>query len=122
MKKNTEPAPNLLDYIPARSLQWETIGENEQVVLLVPKFRKGILAKVLMPRIPKPNIKVKLDQYGSYFWRMCDGNTTVFSIAEKMKEKFGDDFDPHYGRIKSFMSQMIQDKFLTITNDSITNS
>ncbi len=121
MKKQTEPAPNLMDFIPTRSLQWETIGED-QVVLLVPKFREGILAKLLNPRISKPNIKVKLDAYGSYFWKLCDGKTTVFGISEKMKEKFGEDFDPHYGRVKSFMTQLIQDKFITITNDSQTNS
>ncbi|TAK53319.1 MAG: PqqD family protein [Bacteroidetes bacterium] len=112
MAKKQEAQVNLLELKPKRNLQWEHEG-NDIVVLLVPKFRKGLLATWLQPKLPKPYIKVKLDEIGSYFWNLCDGNTTVLDISEKMKTKFGEEFDPKYERVGKFVTQLSHDKFLT---------
>jgi len=105
---------NLLDLKPRRNLQWET-QENGSVVLLVPKFRKGFLAKLLSERITKPNFRVKLDPYGSYAWNVCDGNTTVGEIAEKMSAEFGQEFDQPYERTGKFVQKLLIDDFLIIS-------
>jgi hypothetical protein len=118
IKKQKENAQNLLDLQPARALKWETEG-NGQVVLLVPKFRKGPLATWLMPRITIQNIRVKLDEHGSFVWKLCDGKTTVYTISEKIKEKFGDDFDPNYERVGKFITQLTRDKFLALGEQPI---
>jgi len=115
MKKTKDPSLNLLDLKPTRSLQWETEG-NEQVVLLVPKFRNGFSAKWIMPRLTHPFIRVKLDEQGSVVWNLCDGNSTIFDIANKLKEKFGEDFDPQYERIRRFIMQLAKDDFLVFDN------
>ncbi len=113
MKSRIKKGQNILDLKPARTLEWETAG-NEQVILLVPKFRRGFLANWLQPRLSKPFIKVKLDDHGSFFWNQCDGKTTVFEIAGKMKERFGENFDPGYRRVGKFVSQLISDDFLHV--------
>ncbi len=102
---------NLLDLKPVRNLEWET-KENDLIVLLVPKFRNRVLLRYLLPRLAKPNIRVELDGYGSFLWQQCDGAATVFEIAQRMKTKFGDEFDPSYERIGSFVRQMLRNDFI----------
>jgi hypothetical protein len=102
---------NLLELKPIRNLKWET-GDKNETILLVPKFKNRYLLKWLVPRLKKQNFKVKLDEFGSFVWNHCDGNNTVGEIAEKMKIKFGEDFDPTCERIGKFVSQMIRDSFV----------
>ena len=106
---------NLLELKPARNLKWE-VGENGEVILLVPKFQNRFLVKNLMPRIKRPFFKIKLDNYGSLIWNSCDGNTTVGEMSDKLKETFGASFDPSYERIGKFVNQLVRDKFLSIPN------
>ncbi len=107
---------NLLDLKPIRNLKWET-GVKSETILLVPKFKNRFLVKWLVPRLKKPNFKVKLDEVGSFVWNHCDGNITVGEMAEKMKFRFGEDFDPTFERIGRFVSQMIRDGFVIIKDE-----
>jgi hypothetical protein len=110
MKKDAGTV-NLLELKPKRNSEWET-GENDQVVLLVPKFREGFLGKWVQPRLSRPYYRVKLDAYGSYIWRACDGNTTVFEIAATMKDKFKEDLESLYERIGKFVRRLDESKFV----------
>lgn len=110
MKKDAETV-NLLELRPKRNSEWET-GENDQVVLLVPKFRGGFLGKWVQPRLSRPYYRVKLDAYGSYIWRACDGNTTVFEIAAAMKDRFKEDLESLYERIGKFIRRLDESKFV----------
>jgi len=67
-----------------------------------------------MPNIKKPFFHIKLDEHGSFIWNHCDGNTTIGEISDKMKEKFGENFDPTYERIGKFVNQLVRDRFLVI--------
>lgn len=106
---------NLLELKPARNLQSET-GEKGEIILLVPKFHNRYLVKYIMPHIRKPYFRIKLDEYGSFIWNFCDGNTTVGEISDGMRKKFGDNFDTTYERIGKFVNQLVRDKFLMIEN------
>ncbi|MBI5215776.1 MAG: PqqD family protein [Ignavibacteriae bacterium] len=109
--KKQESQLNLLDIKPIRNLKWET-EENGIVVLLVPKFRTGAISRWLMTKLPKPYIKVKLDERGSFVWTQCDGNTTVGDIAIKMGGAFNETPDSMYERTGKFVNQLLRDKFL----------
>ncbi len=113
MKKEAAQTINLLELRPKRNIQWET-GENGQVVLLVPKFRNGFLAKWVQPRLSRSHYRVKLDAYGSFIWNACDGNTTVFEIADTMKDKFKEDLGSLYDRIGKFVRRLDESKFVLI--------
>jgi len=114
-KSNKVQTVNLLELKPSRNLKWET-GEKNEVILFVPKFKNNFLVKYVMPNIKKPYFHIKLDDHGSFIWHHCDGNTTVGEISDKMKEKFGENFDPTYDRIGTFVNQLIRDKFLILDN------
>jgi hypothetical protein len=84
------------------------------VVLLIPKFNKGFLAKWLMPRLKHPNIRIKLDTFGSFVWKHFDGSTPISIIGEKMKSEFGESVEPVFKRIGIFLQKLEKEKFITI--------
>jgi hypothetical protein len=57
---------------------------------------------------------VKLDAYGSFIWRACDGNTTVFEIAATMKDTFKEDLELLYERIGKFIRRLDESRFVLI--------
>lgn len=104
---------NLLEIKPVRNLEWE-IEPNGFVVLLVPKFRNKYLVKYILPHLHKPHFRVKLDEYGSFIWKMIDGKTTVGEISEKLTVTYGENFDPNYERIGKFIASLAYNKFLLL--------
>lgn len=113
MKKDIAQTINLLELRPMRNIKWET-GEQDQVVLLVPKFRSGFLARWVQPRLSRPYYRVKLDAYGSFIWNACDGNRTVSEIADVMKDKFKENLESLYDRIGKFVRRLDESKFVLI--------
>jgi hypothetical protein len=104
---------NLLDLKPTRNLEWET-GEKDIIVLLIPKFHNKFLVKYVTPNLKHPFFHIKLDEYGSLIWNMCDGNTTIGQISDELTKVYGENFDPSFQRISNFFSQLIRDKFVVV--------
>lgn len=119
MVKRKSETLNLLDIKPQRNLRWQS-DEESLVVLLVPKFRSRFAQRWLVPHLPKPDIRVTLDTFGSYVWSRCDGKTTIMDIGKQMAEKFNEPLNPLYDRIGFFIQHLVRDKFLLLhpTNDS----
>jgi len=119
-KRRTEPdesGPNLLDLRPRHGLEWEAI-DGGRVVLLVPKFTHPFWVRHLMPRLRKPYIRVKLDDYGSHLWLHCDGEATVEAIGEAMKARFGDSVEPLYERMATFILRLEKEKWLVLDRET----
>lgn len=106
---------NLLELKPLRNLEWEE-GENDTVVLLIPKFRHPLMKRWLVPRLRKPNYRVKTDRVGTFVWRRCDGTSTVLEISGAMGREFGPGFDPGHDRICGFIRQLAKNDCI-ILND-----
>jgi hypothetical protein len=104
---------NLLELTPRRNLQWE-MRENNLVTLIIPKFKSEFLKKWFVPMLAKPNIKLKLDKYGSFVWNHCDGNTSIEKIGGEMAAQFGEPLDSMYERIGKFVAKLSRDKFLEL--------
>jgi hypothetical protein len=104
---------NLLDLKPTRNLEWEA-AEKDLVVLLIPKFHNRVLVKYVTPNLKHPFFHIKLDEFGSLVWNMCDGNTTIGQISDALSTKYGENFDPSFERISNFFSQLIRDKFVVV--------
>lgn len=113
MKRSDSQPANLLALKPRRNLKWEAL-DAEKVVLLVPKFTNRLMVKWFVPMLAKPDIRVKLDERGSYVWMRCDGGTTVESIGEGMSSRFNEPMDTTYERIGKFIQQFVRDKFLVL--------
>lgn len=94
-------------------MEWEEDVKGA-VTVLVPKFRKGWLARVVQPRLSKPFFRVKLDVYGSFFWKCCDGTTPIQSIGDKMQQHFGEEAESVFNRISRFVQQLENAELLEI--------
>lgn len=113
MRENKQEKPNLLDLRPVRAQRWEP-RDGELVTVLVPKYSNRWLVRWLMPRLAKPNFRVRLDALGSFIWSRCDGALTVREIAAVVGEKFGKETDPDYQRIALFMRRMAGQKLIQL--------
>jgi hypothetical protein len=80
MRRRGKTPVNFLELKPFRLVQWE-VSEEGRAVLIAPKFSGRFLGKWLVPLLSKPFFKVRLDDYGSFVWLRCDGQTTVEAIV-----------------------------------------
>ena len=108
---------NLLDLKPVRNRRSETDPDGT-VTIIVPKFTNPVMVRWFVPLLSRPELRVKLDEHGSFIWTMCDGNTSVGEMAERMKQKYGQGFDPDYRRLGAYVRQLLRTDF--IITQSIT--
>lgn len=99
--------------ITKKLVDWED-GPDGGAVLLVPKFRRGPLARWLQPRLKKPFIRVKLDTIGSFVWRRLIAGETFDEIVAEMNSHFGEKAHPTEERLKKFLAILYKDKFIEL--------
>jgi len=120
-KKSILDRTDFFTLIPHRSVEWEE-AEDKRIVLLVPKFRSGPVARWIQSWLPRPHIRVRLDEFGSFMWKCCDGSTSIESIAERMRQQFGERVEPVHNRLSMFMNKLTRGDLLTfeqpITSES----
>ena len=66
----------------------------------------------VVPRLSKPNFRLKTDALGTFVWRRCDGRESVADIAGAMTREFGPGFDPAYDRISGFIRRLAKNDFI----------
>ena len=94
---------NYLDLTPVHSdkISFET-DENGQVTILVEN--KGIINTLMQKLLKKPRItRIDLQGQGNFVWLCIDGKRTVFDIAAQVKERFGEEAEPLYDRLVTYM-------------------
>jgi hypothetical protein len=94
-----------LEFVPRRVIDHED-GEDCRLVLLRPKWTRGLLAKLLQPRIRRRFFRVRLDDVGSATWLLIDGHRTVGEICEALFERFGQRVEPRFERGAKFIHQL----------------
>jgi len=100
------------DAIPERLVNFEKESETGCTVLLVPRFRQGLLARFLQPRLKNPYIRVTLDRLGTFVWERCDGTKTIGEIADEMKVCFGEDAKDAEQRIITFLNTLYRGRLV----------
>jgi len=113
-KKSEVNQVNLLDLVPHHQVEWEMGGEG-RAILFKPRFEHPFLVRHLLPRMAKPNFRVRLDAFGTSVWEQIDGQTTVREIGEGLIKQFGDQIEPVYQRLGFFIKQLEQGHFITLT-------
>ncbi len=113
--KPEKAAVNLLELKPRHNREWnETPGEK--LAILQPRFSNE-LAKKLFGRFNKnPDIRIRLDDFGAFVWKLCDGDHTIREIGEKLKEHFGDSVEPAMERLELFLKYLERYEFILYSN------
>jgi hypothetical protein len=117
MKKRRTRPRNLLEAALKRNLQWE-VDDKGLVELIVPRFTNPLAVKWLVPRLSRPDFRLKLDALGTFVWNGCDGLTPVSTIAENLRREYGETAEPVYERVVAFVSRLERERFLVMTNKS----
>lgn len=103
---------NTLELTPIRNFIFET-DKQFQVTIIIPKFQNKFIIKYFVPLLKSKDIKLDLDKYGSFAWLQMDGNTSVGTIAVRMIEKFGEDFQQAEYRLSNFITQLYEQRLIT---------
>jgi hypothetical protein len=103
---------NLLELTPI-TLHKSEISDDGMVNILVPKFKNQLAVKFIVPKLKAPDIKIKLDEFGSETWRNMDGKKNVSLIGDKLVEKFGDRINPVYERLSKFLTMLYEQRMIT---------
>ena len=96
--------------IPVRKVDSSSDADPDgNEVLLVPRFRSGLSARWLQPRLrpERAHVRVRLDAQGSFVWRCMDGTTPVGDIISRFEAAFPDQAEIP-GRVWMFLTAMEQ--------------
>jgi len=121
---------NILDLVPQRNVQLpfsmrngplqntksDGPGDAGTVVVLVPRFKGAVGQGFCKIFRVKPWINVNLDAYGSLVWTSIDGHRTVRDLGALLKERFGEEVEPLYGRLAHFLSLLERNKIIGYAN------
>jgi hypothetical protein len=116
-RENNDRQENLLEYTPRVNIAWEDV--EQQIFLLIPKYKNLFLRKHVLPRMRRPNRRLRLDEYGSCVWQHIDGDRTVHEIAVVLREKFGDAIEPVFDRLGLFMSLLHRNQYILLEKKTI---
>ncbi|MFQ5741554.1 MAG: PqqD family protein [Acidobacteriota bacterium] len=103
--------PRFLSSRPRRVLEWNEDPDG-RAVLLRPKFGKGRLAQWIASFFKSPYYQIHLDDVGTLIWKLCDGDTPLSRVVERMRKEFGDRIEPAELRLHQFISQMTRSRLI----------
>lgn len=106
---------NLWELVPQRRFSHEIL-DNNNVVILIPKFTSKFMSKYVMPRLKHPFIKIKLDEIGSSVWQEIDGEKSVGEIAKILESRFGEKIQPIEERLAKFFNNLSVHNFIIFKN------
>lgn len=114
MKKNAKKSENYLDYIPVynEKNRWER-GEDGIITIFVEN--KGLFHFLAQKLLKKPRFsQIHLDEMGSFILPLIDGQRSVYDIAQLIKEHFGQQAEPLYNRLVTYMAMLENCGFVTL--------
>ena len=103
---------NYLDLIPTikENLKWQT-DENGSIIIICE--HKGITNKIATKVFGMPKeTKVHLEEFGNFIWKLIDGKNSVYDIAHKVKEEYGEKAEPLYERICKYFGMLEDNGFV----------
>lgn len=99
-KKAPSAKANILDLVPKKTMKWK---RGDKVSIVVPRAR-NIIGKHFIDALGmKQTYRIKLDEYGSAVWKLCDGKRTVVQIGDELQKKYGKSVEPLYERLAIFI-------------------
>lgn len=89
---------NLLELAPIRVARWRQVEDRVVVERPQPRARfPRILLEWLSYMMAVKNLR--LDEVGSFAWRLLDGKHTVGQVSEALRERFGETVEPAEERL-----------------------
>lgn len=101
MKNSNRKKDNFMLYIPEhRHDMWEV--RNKKVLLIF--HHKRFAERLARWLVKKPYVSdIELDELGSATWQLIDGKNTVYDIAQRLTENFGEKCQPINERLIMYL-------------------
>ncbi|CAD5243269.1 PqqD family protein [Thermococcus camini] len=92
-----------MNLVPVRNEKVELRKIEGRYYLLIPMDSK---LDFLARRLHGEYRRIELDEIGAYTWELCDGRRTVKEIGKALKARFGDEIEPLYERLVTFLFEL----------------
>ncbi|WP_148882992.1 PqqD family protein [Thermococcus aciditolerans] len=92
-----------MNLVPVRNEKIELKKIEGRYYLLIPMDSK---LDFLARRLHGDYRRIELDEMGAYTWELCDGKRTVKEIGKALKARFGEDAEPLYERLVTFLFEL----------------
>jgi hypothetical protein len=96
---------NLYELKPRQARSFEEL-EDGTIDVLIPRYGNNVVGRLLKKVLSNRPVRVHLDDVGTSVWRLCDGDRDVKQIGELLHERFGEQIEPVYDRLETFLTQM----------------
>lgn len=103
---------NTLDLTPFKLFS-EEIDKENQVTVIVPKFKNELAKKLIVPKLKSADFRIKLEKFGSAVWINIDGKNNVQEIIKIVTEKFGEELIQPEERVSKFIFQLYEQKLIS---------
>ena len=100
------------EYYPFRKCVYE-ITEG-LVTLIFKNPEPSFLDRKIFKKNLNKDIKVDLDEIGSFIWLLCDGKNSVNEIITIARNKFLEKIEPAEERTIKFINQMVNREFVRL--------
>lgn len=78
---------------------------------------KGFFNLIAQKLFGRPEMShIHLDETGSFVWSCIDGSS-IFEIADRVRERFGNEAEPLYPRLIMFFSELRECGFVEIAGE-----
>lgn len=114
MARKVKQGDNLLEFVPMKNEKLEYVTlENEGQRIIIP--RDGWADKLVRKFAKTPaSFKLDLDPMGSFVMSSIDGQKTIGDIGKEVKAKFGDDAEPLYERLGTYIQILRNNNFIEL--------
>lgn len=89
----------------------------ECVRIVIPRFRESFLGRLLTRIAVQTEDKLNLDEFGSFVYMACDGDTTVAEIGEALRGRFGENIEPVTARLELFIKELFRRNLISFVRD-----
>jgi hypothetical protein len=103
---------NTLDLTPVKLFS-EELDKEDQVIVIVPKFKNELAKKLIVPKLKSADFRIKLEKFGSAVWMNIDGKKNVQEIIKIVTEKFGEELIQPEERVSKFIFQLYEQKLIS---------
>ena len=110
-RKTKPESLNLLELVPHRIATWSEDGEK--VVLQLPEPERSWRRAFALLSYKIWNKKVRLDEVGSFAWRLLDGQRTVAEVAEMLRQEFAEKVEPAEERLGVLVRMLHRGRLVT---------
>lgn len=104
-------AENYLDFVPVQNPR-NTWSEDGGIVT-IHMVHRGFYDRLAQKLFHTPPVShIQLDEYGSFLWQRIDGETSVGTLADALREEYGEKAEPLYDRLVQYMQILRNNRFV----------